>query len=145
MVRFAAITALAVVTLASAGCSEPTPTPVTPAAPAPGPLAGNSELICSEWDDMYNSYNTDDPGSAAAAKAYFDLERNGTSDARRGKVEQTYFSEQAKAVWSLAKRADDPRVRTVLILQMRELNIKAEGKEVTTTAARDVRMTCWAP
>jgi hypothetical protein len=145
MFRFAVITVLGVVALASAGCSEATPAPVTPAVSAPGPLAGNSEMICSEWNDLYNAYNTDDAGSAAAAKAYFAAERNGTSDARRVKIEQAYFHEQATAVWDLAKRADDPRVRTVLITQMDELSARAAGQDVTTMAARDVKMTCWAP
>ncbi|MET8149808.1 hypothetical protein ACIBSW_23070 [Actinoplanes sp. NPDC049668] len=145
MFRFAVITALGVVALASAGCSGPAPTPVNPTFPAPGPLTGNSETICSEWDDLYTAYNIDDTDSAAAAKAYFAAVRNGTPDARRVKIDRTYFHEQAEAVWDLAKQADDPRVRTVLTAHLDELNAQAAGKVVTTTAAHDVKMTCWAP
>src|SRR4051794_9409055 len=112
MFRFVVIAALGVVTLASAGCSERTPSPDLPAASEHGPLTGDSDMICSEWDDLYNAYNTDDKGSPAAAKAYFAVERNGAPDARRAKIERAYFHEQAEAVWDLAKRADDPRVRT---------------------------------
>jgi hypothetical protein len=140
MFRLAVSAAWVVLALAAAGCSDPSPAPVTPAVSAPGPLTGNSETICDQWSDLHDAYNSDDP---PAAKAYFAAQDNGTSGTKRAKIEYTYFHEQAKAVWNLAKRADDPRLRTALTTHMDQLNAEAAGRTVTTDAARDVMMTCW--